>query len=290
MFRGLPHDALYAVSFEGRNGIAVGDFGLVVETSDGGKTWTRHANPPTDLALLTVVRRAGRCIAGGQQGLIITADDCRQWRPSRTTTTARILAVQVNAKGIAYAVGGFGTLLKSVDWGGTWQALRPEWQTLSSDGIEPHLYDVHVADDGEVTVVGELEMVMRSRDGGAYWNLLHKGRRSLFGLKVMDDEVIYAVGQEGLILKATEGGRRWTELDSGTQSVLTGIWASPDGQVVASGIYTILYSSDGGKSWQADRSKPAQAGWHQAIAGHEAGEGPDVVLVGSGGAILAVQR
>lgn len=291
VFHGVPHDTLYAVSLEERNGVAVGDFGLVVETSDGGRTWARQAKSPTDLALLAVVRKKGRCIAGGQQGLIITAADCRQWRASPPATKARILAVAVNANGTAYAVGGFGTLLKSADWGKTWQLLTPDWKALSTDGAEPHLYGVHVNDDGEVTVIGEFETVMRSRDGGAHWSLLRKGKRSLFGLMVMDNGDIYAVGQEGLILKATDNGGRWMELDSGTKSILTGIWARPDGQVVVSGIYTILYSGDGGNSWRMSQSGLVRAGWHQAVVGSEEGEGwLNIVVVGSGGAILSVQR
>jgi len=289
VFHGGPHDMLYDVSLDGPNGIAVGDFGLVVESGDGGKTWMRQAKAPTDLGLLAVTRKMGRCIAAGQQGLIVTADDCQQWHVAASATHARILAVDVNASGISYAVGGFGTVLKSGDWGKTWQPLTPDWKAFTSDGAEPHLYDVHVADNGEVTVVGEFEMVIRSRDGGATWNLLHKGKRSLFGLKVMDNGDLYAVGQEGLILKASDG--RWAEQESGTKSILTGIWAKPDGQVVAAGIYTILYSADGGKSWRMDQSRPARAGWHQALAGSDEGGGRlNVVLVGSGGAILTVQR
>ncbi|MFA7282845.1 MAG: hypothetical protein WC100_22395, partial [Sterolibacterium sp.] len=36
---GIAHDMLYGISMEGRNGIAVGDFGLTFETADGGVTW-----------------------------------------------------------------------------------------------------------------------------------------------------------------------------------------------------------------------------------------------------------
>ena len=289
VFSGAPHDTIFALGVEGMSGIAVGDFGLVAESGDGGKTWLRQANLPTDLGLFAVVRKAGKCIAGGQQGLVITADDCRQWRIAPPATNARILSIAVNAGGVAYAVGGFGTLLKSTDWGKTWQVLAPDWRTLSTGGAEPHLYDAHVAENGEVTVVGEFEMVLRSRDGGAHWGLLHKGKRSLFGLKVMDNGNIYAVGQEGVVLKATDNGARWKELDSGTKAILTGIWAAPGGKVVASGIHTILFSEDGGLTWQADRSWLAQTGWHQAVTGSGNGR-LNEVLVSSGGAILLVER
>ncbi len=219
------------------------------------------------------------------------AADCRQWIKTPPPTNARILAVDVDAQGTAYAVGGFGTVLKSQDWGKSWVTLKPDWAKLTSDGAEPHLYDVHLADDGSVTVVGEFELVMRSRDGGISWTALHNGRRSLFALKVMDDGGVYAVGQEGLILKSGDGGHGWTEMQSGTHSILTGIWARPEGQILVSGVYTILHSDNSGKSWRMDDSKLARNGWHQAAAGFANSKGlTDIFLVGSGGAILSVQR
>ena len=51
-----------------------------------------------------------------------------------------------------------------------------------------------VGDDGEVTLVGEFELILRSKDGGAKWTALHKGKRSLFNLKLLDNGEAYAVG------------------------------------------------------------------------------------------------
>jgi len=288
---GIAHDMLYGLSMEGRNGIAVGDFGLTFETADGGATWTKQAKPATAVGLFGVVRKQGHCIATGQNGVILTAADCKQWTVSAPVTQSRILSVAVNGAGTAFAVGGFGTLLKSADWGKTWQAVVVDWKNFTADGAEPHLYDAHVAEDGEITVIGEFELILRSKDGGSNWQTLHKGKRSLFGLTILDNGEAYAVGQEGLILKSNDRGANWTEQASGTQSILTGIWALPGGQAVASGIYTILSSADGGKTWQMDESKLAKKGWYQAVAGGEKVDGKqNVVLVGSGGAILAVQR
>jgi len=289
---GIAHDMLYGISMEGRDGIAVGDFGLMYETADGGLTWAKQAKAATNLGLFGVVRKQGHCIVGGQNGLILAAADCKQWAVAAAVTKSRILAVAVNGSGTAYAVGGFGTLLKSADWGKNWQPLSIDWKAFTSDGAEPHLYDVQVAEDGEVTVVGEFELILRSKDGGTSWQALHKGKRSLFGLKILDNGEAYAVGQEGAILKSSDRGTSWNEQTSGTQSILTGIWAQPDGSAVASGIYTILSSGNGGKTWQMDGSKLAKMGWYLAVAGSgEKLQGKqNVMLVGSGGAILAVQR
>lgn len=288
---GIAHDMLYALSMEAQQGVAVGDFGVIMETADGGTTWTRQAKAPTDLALFGVVRRQGHCIAAGQSGLLMAAPDCKQWTVAAPVSKERILAVDVNAGGMAWAVGGFGTVLKSSDWGKTWQAVSIDWKQFASEGVEPHLYDVHVADSGEVTLVGEFELILRSSDGGNKWQALHKGKRSVFGLTLLANGEAYAVGQEGMILKSTDKGASWSELASGTRAILTGIWANAEGQAVASGIYTVLYSGDGGKSWQEDRSKLAKANWNQAVAGVETTKGQlQVMLVGTGGTILSVQR
>ena len=289
VFHGYAHDTLYAVSFDGRKGIAVGDFGLVIESADGGASWQRQDRAPTDRALLTVVRKGGRCLAGGQEGLLLYADDCRDWHKAATPTAARIMAIDTGTDGNAYAVGGFGTVLKSVDGGKSWQALKVDWGRFAPEGAEPHLYAVHVEPSGSVVIVGEFELVLRSDDDGQTWKRVHQGKRSLFGLAATANGELYAVGQEGVILKAVQG--RWTELPSGTGSILTSVWANKDGTVVAAGIYTVLYSADGGASWRADTSALATRGWHQAIAATPSVNGAaDVVLVGSAGAVLRVER
>lgn len=289
VFTGVAHDTLYALSGEGKHLIAVGDFGMVVESADGGQTWARQEKPPTDIALLAVTRKAGHCIAGGQQGVIVYAPDCEHWQQAKVPTDARLLAVDVNASGTGYAVGGFGTVLRTADWGKTWTALTLDWEALTGDWAEPHLYDVHVGPDGEVTLVGEFELVIRSRDGGASWQTLHKGRRSLFGFTRSDDGRLYAVGQEGVILRSTDDGASWIELRSGTQAILTSVWARPGGGVVAAGVYTILYSDNGGDSWRADPSPQARGLWHLAVDGTGEAGGP-VFVVGAGGTILSIKR
>ena len=291
LFKGTAHDMLYAVAFEGSQGIAVGNYGLIVDSADGGRTWTAQANPPTDLALLTVARNAGHCIAAGQEGQVLISSDCKQWTVVHLSADIRILDVTLQANGTAYAVGGFGTLLKSTDWGKSWTPLAMDWSQTNEDGAQPHLYRVHVDDKGEVTVAGEFELVLTSSDGGAHWAVRHKGTRSLFGLAFAPDGSIYAVGQEGLILKSADHGTTWSALNSGTKTVLTSIIALPDGHLVASGIHTILYSSDGGVSWQPDDTNRVKLGWDQEVAfGSDASGHPNVVVVGSEASIASLQQ
>jgi photosystem II stability/assembly factor-like uncharacterized protein len=287
---GTHHDALYDVVFEGERGIAVGAFGNVLVTADGGATWQVQAFPMKHLALMAVAMREGKCIAVGQTGLVYAAADCKTWKAAPSMTKSRLLAVGVNRQGLAYAVGAFGTILKSTDWGQSWAVQTVDWSTITEDGAEPHLYDIHVADDGTVTAVGEFELVMRTGDG-QQWKALHKGERSLFGLSVVEGGTkMYATGQSGALLSSADGGVTWQSHKTGTGAILTGVHATAQGEVVASGINSVVVSRDGGVSWAQLTSKLVRNTWYQALAASDGGNGKRrLVAVGAGGSILELE-
>lgn len=289
--QGSAHDALFDLAFEGRNGIAVGGFGTLLASADGGQHWSTLWSAPRGAALFGVARRAGKCVVVGQKGAIYSARDCRQWQAAPSVSAARLTAVSMNGNGTAYAVGAFGTVLKSTDWGASWSALTMDWSGVTEQGAEPHLYAVAVGEDGVVTVAGEFELILRSSDGGAQWKVLHRGERSLFGLALQDNGKGYAVGQSGAVLSTADGGASWRSLASGTSAILTGIAATADGQVVASGINTIVASRDSGASWQTLQSPMVKRAWHQAVAATEDAHGKARLLtVGAGGLILEVNN
>lgn len=284
---GTAHDALYDVVFEGEKGIAVGAFGNVLATADGGATWQVQAFPMKHLALMAVAMREGKCIAVGQTGLVYAAADCKTWKAAPSMTKSRLLAVDVTRQGLAYAVGAFGTILKSTDWGQSWAVQSVDWSTITDDGAEPHLYDIHVAEDGSVTAVGEFELVLRSSDG-QQWKALHKGERSLFGLSVVEGgKKMYASGQSGALLSSADGGATWVSHKTGTGAILTGVHATAQGEVLASGINAVVLSRDGGATWSPLNSKLVRNAWYQALAASEGTGGKRrLVAVGAGGTIL----
>lgn len=286
---GTRHDALYDVAFEGQRGIAVGAFGSVLASADGGATWQVQPFPMKHLALMSVAMREGKCIAVGQTGLVFTAPDCKTWQAVPPVTQSRLLAVAMNRQGLAYAVGGFGTILRSTDWGQSWTVQKVDWSGITPEGAEPHLYDLHVGEDGAVTAVGEFELVLRSGDG-QQWKALHKGERSLFGLAVLDGGQMYAVGQSGALLSSTDAGTSWTSRKTGTAAILTGVHATATGEVLASGINALVRSRDAGASWNAVQSKLVRNAWYQALAvSTGAGGQQRLIAVGAGGSILQLE-
>ena len=140
--RGIAHDALFDIELEGDKGLAVGSFGVVLHSNDGGINW-ESGKTLGDTTLTAVTMHDEHAITVGQGGAIFISDDSGDsWQKIPSEVEERFLSVDLSEGGRAIIVGGFGTILVSDDWGHNWTQLHPEWETMTSDGYEPHLYDV----------------------------------------------------------------------------------------------------------------------------------------------------
>ncbi|MEQ8662867.1 MAG: YCF48-related protein, partial [Gammaproteobacteria bacterium] len=246
---GIPHDALYALDMSGEWGLTVGNFGLMLETTDGGATWEIQ-KPVSKLALLGVVRANKRQVVVGQQGLVMTREDGGEWSVVDSGFSQRLLNVDMNASGLTFTIGEFGFVARSRDYGATWEEVTLDWNEYNDEGYEPHLYDAIVEDDGTVFIAGEFGLILRSTDGGETWAVMHQGEESVFEMEFAGDGsgTGYAVGQEGLVLRTPDRGLTWQQINVDTNSNLLGVW-SGNGEVVVTGIRQMLRSSDDGASF-----------------------------------------
>lgn len=302
-----PHDRLYAVAFGKDVGVAVGHAGLVLETTDGGKTWSKAAEqPPTQLAMHGIAIVGDRSIAVGQKGLVLVRDGRGAWRQVDSGTDMRLLRVGLNKNGIAVAVGAFGTLLKSTDGGETWASIAPNWAELykSGDGSdefaavrdEPTNYVVKVFDDDSILIGGEYGQINHSTDGGATWSPVFQAQSdesgtippTIFGMNVRDDGVGYASGQDGLILKTVDAGKSWTRLTSGSKASLFDIDSTADGRVIAIGMRAGLVSSDGGSNWQPLHALDLSLNWYSGLSRGSSTPGDALFAVGHSGRVLSL--
>ncbi|MDE0853358.1 MAG: hypothetical protein OSA97_02905 [Nevskia sp.] len=291
---GTPHQALMAIAFDKTTGVAVGAAGEIENSTDGGATW--KADPsPTPLSLLGVDIHNDLSIAVGQMGLVVVRDRGTQWVKKDTGTTERLLNVSINSEGNAVAVGSFGTVLESTDRGGTWNSIAPEWGSLmkdQGDQFMPHMYAAHIDDAGTITVAGELGCILQSRDGGKSWAVVHHGdsashneEESLFSMDFRSDGVAFAVGQNGRILRSANGGATWQVSDSNVRSNLLSIHSSANGEIVVTGMYSMLVSNNDGKTWNTVRDQEIGSGWYAGVARSAGGAN---YAVGKAGSILKV--
>jgi hypothetical protein len=189
-----------------------------------------------------------------------------KWVPGKSNNDKRLLNVDVNASGLAIAVGEFGTILRSKDGGLNWEARKLDWASYRDDGYEPHVYAVDVQDSGRIILGAEFSYVLISDDGGETFKLANKGEKSIFAMHMLSDGTGYAAGQEGLLMKTTDNGNTWAAIKSGSDANLFGIWASAHGEVVATGMRALLRSSDAGVSFTTSNDTDVIRNWFVPVA------------------------
>lgn len=264
---GTSHQALFAVAMRDDVGVAVGADGEVQETADAGQSWKETA-PPTTAALLGVILLPQCAVAVGQAGVIVRRDTSGKWTTIESRTTDRLFAVAANESGLVVAVGAFGTILKSVDYGEHWAAIAPEWSAYTPQGEEPHLYAVQVGVDGAITIAGEFGLILRTDAEAKAWEPVHKGEASLFALQLRPDGQGYAVGQSGAVLRTDDNGSTWKALDArgSANAIYLGVRSLATGRVIVVGMHDLLVSDDHGASWMHLGSDRMGAQWYAGLA------------------------
>jgi photosystem II stability/assembly factor-like uncharacterized protein len=234
----------------------------------------------------------------GQEGIILSREGNQPWQTRKSGTTERLLNVAMADSGLAMVVGGFGTLLRSNDFGRSWEALWPPWEEFIEDpGYEPHLYDVAIMPDGRILLAGEFGLILVSKDGGDTWERRNASDESIFGMTLLGNGQGLAVGQNGYMVRTLDGGENWTRVEVRSDANLLDVWLSESGNAVAVGIRALLYSSDGGQNWMPSSSPAMTRSWYTTLASstvNAAGDGADAVtrlfMAGQLGMIVKVGR
>lgn len=268
-----PHSALFGLALDQGRGVAVGVKGAIYESQDGGQRWSPVPEPPTRSALLSVSTRGGKAIAVGLSGLVLVSPEKGTWKKVESGTTNRLLTVDMNAAGLVVAAGEFGTVIRSTDGGQTWTSGGPDWSSfVTPENLgagEPMIYATSVSEEGHITLAGEFGLIVRSPDAGATWQVLRapvNGAPTLNGLFMQPaGSNSYAVGQRGELLISADGGNSWGRCTVETKLNFLGVTASPNGQVVITGMRVMYRSVNGGMTWDVVRDGDATSEWYQAV-------------------------
>lgn len=258
-------------------GWAVGHDGVVLRTSDGGKTWVKQLDGSMVNGL--VLAQVEKILAAQRaRGNVRAIKSLEYFRKDALAAVAEgssrpFLDVWFRNEREGLVVGAFGMILHTRDGGGTWIPILDRIE--NPDGY--HYYAIERAGD-RLLLAGEAGMLFRSDDFGASWTRLkppYEG--SYFGLAA-DKTVAVAFGLRGRAVRSADGGRTWAPVTTPSTSALSGGRAFSDGSLwlVASG-GAVLRSTDGGKTFH-----PVGERFEGAAAVEEAADG-SAVLVGTHG-------
>lgn len=259
-------------------GWAVGHDGVVLHTSDGGKSWAKQlvGSQVNGLVLAQVEKvLAAKKAAHGDPKAINSLESFRkdaaaavEEGPSRP-----FLDVWFRNEREGLVVGAFGMILRTEDGGGTW---TPILDRIDNPGGH-HYYAICQAGPA-LFLAGEAGMLFRSDDFGASWARQkppYEG--SYFGLAANKTATV-AFGLRGRAVRSVDGGRSWELVTTPSASALSGGRAFSDGSLWLVGSDgAVLCSTDGGKTFSVRGYR-----FEGAVGVEEAADG-SVVLFGTKG-------
>ena len=195
---------------DGDHVVAVGDAGIVLSSTDGGRTFARRASG-TDTGLHTVWGHGATVLAAGSDGVVLRSTDHGvTWTKLAGLTHDAGIDLWGSSARDVYLVTTNGQQLRSTDAGDTWTDVG-----RSLTGV---ITGVWGSGPDDVYLVGWGGLLLRSSDHGATWQRLPTGTtEDLSRIWGTGPDDIYAgggasMGDDGVLLRSTDRGRTWREV------------------------------------------------------------------------------
>lgn len=280
-------DDLFSVSFpNGKHGWAVGRWGSVLHTSDGGRTWEKQeSGVNTTLSSVCFVDEKNGWAVGDQGTILRTTDGGKIWVKQKSPVTSFLMGTAFATKDKGWIVTELTNILHTEDGGKTWAV-----QFKDQDFI---LKSVSFCDEQNGWAVGEYGFIYHTTDGGRKWVRQAGefgfsedtgevvGGSYLFDVVAVNPKTAWVVGIDGYVAKTVDGGRTWrTQMAGVPKRHLFGVAVGENGVLIA-GDAALLRTTDGGATWRAVAVEPSiRYGWLYRI-GRKGKEG--FVAVGQSG-------
>ncbi len=221
--------------------MAVGDYGVVVTSTDNGASWQRHVLPGRramvavdscpDGSFAALDTRRGVWLADAQGG---------SFERLEADTREVLSSVTCAPDGTLWLTGSFSTLVYSRDRGRTWESVTQD-EDLQFSVLQ-------FFDEDNAVVVGEFGGFMFTEDGGATWQRGPDIPNEFYplGMYFQDRDNGWVAGLGGVILATTDGGESWTEQATPIRTPLYRV-VPVNGHIYALGDSGTLLTPDGAR-------------------------------------------
>lgn len=255
---GNTNNELRDVQFvNAQTGWAVGFFGTIRKTTNGGLNWITQNTPATQEGFVSCYFANDQTgwIGGGNQTLNYsyiykTTNGGANWTNQyNSSSSGLIMKMWFSGALNGWAAGAGGKILATTDGGQTW--------LQQNTGITTDLTTIFFVNATSGWAAGGAGVMLRTTNGGAVWSPFYSGTtQDLEGMHFISSLTGWAVGYNGVILKTTDGGMNWNTKPSGTTKWLNSVcfvnyntgWVS-GGEYYTANSGQILRTTNGGDNW-----------------------------------------
>jgi photosystem II stability/assembly factor-like uncharacterized protein len=255
-YQNFFNDPMAIHMWDAQRGIATGELGLVVLTTDGFATTTASTTPGNGNYRCVFFLNDTLGWIGTESGKVLrTTDGGTTWTlmQSGLPSSNYITHIQFLDVDTGYASCLGAKVIKSVDGGQTWQPVGPV-------NLAMVVYGLHFFDAQTGVGVGSVGKVMRTTDGGATWDSIPSGTTYTMLALAAQGNVLVAAGDFGRTMRSTDGGLTWAVQQVGVtdhQSVAL----SAGGRGILGTNGRIQCSNDLGQSWTITN----EGTWHTKL-------------------------
>jgi photosystem II stability/assembly factor-like uncharacterized protein len=234
-------------------GMAVGEQGTIVKTTDGGSNWLQlNSNILDDLYEVQIINEMNVYVIGFNS-FLNTSNGGTTWNDAWGVDTINTL----NFGGLYFsgALRGWvvGHEIFYTSNGGN------IWSTQLPYEVGRNWYDIDFGSTLNGVVVGYKfpsgRQIRYTTNGGSSWLVSNfpAGSQTMTDVCFADPLTVYAVGEDR-ILKSVDGGANWTELNFISTSALTGISFADASNGIVGSFEKIYHTTNGGNTWLLEYS------------------------------------
>lgn len=207
-------NTLNDVAFAGARGFAVGEFGTVLRSEDGGNTWAGLASgSQNDLTQVQEVD-PNTVIVGGGCAVRESVDAGASFHrlpvnDSESSCTTKIASFSFLSASTGFVEQADGTIFLTQDGG---QTVAPKTPVPLNGASAGQIVFVSPTIGFAITSGGSGGRIYRTADGAGSWTQVASTGAPLSALTFVTATTAYAVGANNTMLKSTDEGKGWNSL------------------------------------------------------------------------------
>ncbi|MBK6505305.1 MAG: FG-GAP repeat protein [Ignavibacteria bacterium] len=256
--------AVYFVN--GNTGWVVGDNGIILKTTNGGRSWFQQdSQAGNKLGAVQFINANTGWVAGYAATMRKTTNGGENWLPQSIGPAWLPWSFNFVDENYGWIVCEFGIILHTTNGGADW---LPQESGTSID-----LHSVHFADNRTGWAVGESGIIIATSNGGSNWTMQTSGTGSILSsVQFADNNTGWIAGYYATILKTTNCGTNWTAYASGTGCALRSVHFVKNSIGWVAGFWgAVARTTDGGTNWTPQASNTSELLWSIHFSDYKTG-------------------